>query len=233
MRSRIFARMIPRLFDLLEPPDFVSLMNAGFGFIALIAVAYDDFTVAAGMVLVGAIADGLDGIIARRTTSGELGVDIDSLSDIVSFGIAPAFLAHYVARDTSLVLSLVPIVFVLAALVRLAAYNVQDADVPGFTGVPSTFAGVFVVVLFLSGVPDLFGAEGLVLVASTVVLAYMMLVEISYPDIRDKHAVGAGAVVALTVLFPHAYGAVLAKVLLVALVGYFVFAPRYYSHPSK
>lgn len=225
--------MKPRLFDLLEPPDFVSLMNAGFGFIALIAVAYDDFVIAAGMVLVGAIADGLDGIIARKTTSGELGVDIDSLSDIVSFGIAPAFLAHYVARETSLVLSLVPIVYVLGALVRLAAYNVQDVDSPGFTGVPSTFAGVFVVILFLSGIPELVGAEGLVLVTATVVLAYMMLVEIPYPEIRDRHAVGAGAVVALTVLFPTAYDAVLAKVLLVVLVGYIALAPRYYSGPQK
>lgn len=225
--------MKPRLLDLLEPPDFVSLMNAGFGFIALIAVAYDDFTIAAGMVLGGAIADGLDGIIARRTASGELGVDIDSLSDIVSFGIAPAFLAHYVARDTSLVLSLVPIVFVLAALVRLAAYNVQDADSVGFTGVPSTFAGIFVVVFFLSGVPEAIGAEGLVLVTSTVILAYMMLVEIGYPEIRDRHAVGAGGVVALTVLFPLAYGAVLAKILLAVLVGYIVLAPRYYAGSGK
>jgi CDP-diacylglycerol--serine O-phosphatidyltransferase len=225
--------MKPRLLDLLEPPDFVSLMNAGFGFIALIAVAYDDFTVAAGMVLVGAIADGLDGIIARRTASGELGVDIDSLSDIVSFGIAPAFLAHYVARETSLLLSLVPIVFVLAALVRLAGYNVRDVDSRGFTGVPSTFAGVFVVVLFLSGVPELVGAEGLVLVTATVILAYMMLVEIPYPEIRDRHAVGAGGVVALAVIFPLAYDAVLAKILLVVLLGYIVFAPRYYAGPEK
>ncbi|MFP4175466.1 MAG: CDP-alcohol phosphatidyltransferase family protein [Halobacteriales archaeon] len=225
--------MKPRLLDLLEPPDFVSLMNAGFGFIALIAVAYDDFAVAAGMVLVGAIADGLDGIIARRTSSGELGVDIDSLSDIVSFGIAPAFLAHYVARETSLLLSLVPIVYVLAALVRLAGYNVRDVDSRGFTGVPSTFAGVFVVVLFLSGLPELIGAEGLVLVTATVILAYMMLVEISYPEIRDRHAVVAGAVVALTVVFPIAYDAVLAKLLLVALLGYIVLAPRYYAGPKK
>ena len=225
--------MKPRLLDLLEPPDFVSLMNAGFGFIALIAVAYNDFTVAAGMVLVGAVADGLDGMIARRTASGELGVDIDSLSDIVTFGVAPAFLAHYVARETSLVVSLVPIVYVLAALVRLAAYNVQDADSPGFTGVPSTFAGIFVVVLFLSGIPGLVGAEGLVLVTATVILAYLMLVEIPYPEVRDRHALGAGAVVALIVLFPSVYDGVLAKLLLVVLVGYIVLAPRYYAGPEK
>ncbi len=220
--------MIPRLLSLLEPPDFISLMNAGFGFIALIAVAYGDFIVAGSLILVGAIADGLDGIIARRTVSSDLGVQIDSLGDIVSFGIAPAFLAHYVARDTSLVLSLVPIVFVLAAIVRLAGYNVRDVEAPGFTGVPSTFAGVGVVVLFMSGVPELLGAEGLVLVTVTVILAYMMLVEIPYPEIREKHAVGAGAVVALTVLFPEAYDGVLPKVLLVALAAYLVFAPRYY-----
>jgi len=223
--------MIPRLLDLLEPPDFISLMNAGFGFIAVIAVAVDDLVIAGTLILVGAIADGLDGIVANRTTSGDLGKDIDSLGDAVSFGVAPALLAHYVARDISLVLSLVPIVFVLAVLVRLAAYNVKDAGEPDFTGVPSTFAGVTVVTLYLSDASALLGTEveGLILVSVSVVLAYMMLVEIEYPEIREKHALGAGFVVALAVIFPTAYGAILPKVLLVALIGYLALSPEFYE----
>lgn len=223
--------MIPRILNLLEPPDFISLMNAGFGFIAIIAVAVDDLVIASTLILVGAIADGLDGIVASRTTSGDLGKDIDSLGDAVSFGVAPALLAHYVARDISLVLSLIPIVFVLAVLIRLAAYNVQDADEPGFTGVPSTFAGVTVVVLYLSDASSLLGeeVEGLILVSVAVVLAYMMLVEIEYPEIQEEHALGAGFVVALAVIFPTAYDAFLPKILLVALVGYLVLSPRFYE----
>ncbi|MDZ7689061.1 MAG: CDP-diacylglycerol--serine O-phosphatidyltransferase [Halobacteriales archaeon] len=222
--------MIPSLLDLLEPPDFISLMNAGFGFIAIIAVAVDDLVIAASLILIGAIADGLDGIIAQYTPTSDLGVHIDSFGDTVTFGVAPALLAHYVARDISLVLSLVPIFFVLAAIVRLSAYNVHDVDEPGFTGVPSTFAGVTVAVLFLTRTESVTEIDdGLLLVPATVVLAYLMLIEVQYPELKEEHALVMGAVVALTALFPMAYGAVFPTVLLVALVGFLFLSPMFYA----
>lgn len=222
--------MIPSLLDLLEPPDFISLMNAGFGFIAVIAVSVDDLVIAASLILIGAIADGLDGIIAQYTPTSDLGVDIDSLGDAVTFGVAPALLAHYVSRDISLALSLMPIFFTLAAVVRLAAYNVQDADEPGFTGVPSTFAGVTVAVLFLTNTESVTGVDdGFVLVPVTVALAYLMLTEIEYPELKKEHALGMGALVALAALFPRAYGALLPTVLLVALAGFLVLSPWFYT----
>jgi CDP-diacylglycerol--serine O-phosphatidyltransferase len=216
--------MKPRLLDLLEPPDFISLMSAGFGFIAVISIAYGDLVIGASLILVAAIGDGLDGIVARYAKSGELGVDIDSLADAVSFGVAPAFLAHYVARDISLVLSLVPIFFTLAALVRLAAYNVQDVDTPGFTGVPSTFAGAAVAALFLTRTESVTGVdEGWILVPVTVALAYLMLTEVEYPELEKERAIPIGGLVALAALFPQAYYAVFPTLLLVAL-GVFVVA---------
>jgi len=218
--------MKPRLLDLLEPPDFISLMSAGFGLIAVVAVAYGDLVVGASLVLVAAIGDGLDGIVARYASSGELGVDIDSLADSVSFGVAPAFLAHYVARDIDLILSLVPIFFTLAALVRLAAYNVQDADADGFRGVPSTFAGVAVATLYLTHTGSVTGVdEGWLLVPTTVALAYLMLTEVRYPEFRKETAVPFGGLVALAALFPEAYGAVFPTVLLSALVGFVLVVP--------
>jgi CDP-diacylglycerol--serine O-phosphatidyltransferase len=220
--------MKPRLLDLLEPPDFISLMSAGFGFIAVIAIAYGDFVIGASLILVAAIGDGLDGIVARYATSSDLGVDIDSLADSVSFGVAPAFLAHYTARDINLVLSLVPIFFTLAALVRLAAYNVQDVDTSGFTGVPSTFAGVAVAALYLTTSETAAGVdEGWVLVPVTVVLAHLMLTEIRYPEFEKEQAVPLGGVVALAALFPEAYGALFPTVLLLALVAFVVGAPLF------
>jgi len=222
--------MIPSLLDLLEPPDFISLMNAGFGFIAIIAVAVDDLVIAASLILIGAIADGLDGIIAQYTPTSDLGVHIDSFGDTVTFGVAPALLAHYVSRDISLVLSLVPIFFVLAAIVRLAAYNVQDVDEPGFTGVPSTFAGVTVAVLFLTRTEAVTGMDdGFLLVPATVVLAYLMLIEVQYPELKKEHALAMGTIVALTALFPMAYGAVFPTILLVALVGFLLLSPFFYE----
>ncbi|MFP4631988.1 MAG: CDP-alcohol phosphatidyltransferase family protein [Halobacteriales archaeon] len=234
--------MLPGLLRVLRPPDFVSLMNAGVGFISIIAVAYGDFTMAASLLLVAAIADGLDGLVARYTEGGPIGVDIDSLGDAVSFGLAPAFLAHYVARDAELylgshdlglVVSLVPIFYALAALVRLAAYNVMDADSAGFTGVPSTLAGVTIATVYLTGVADAVGVDaGIVLVGLSVVLAYLMLVQTPYPELDETHSVVMGAVVGLAALFPDALGSLFPYVLLFFLVVFLVGGPRLYRQGS-
>lgn len=230
--------MLPGLMKILRPPDFVSLMNAGIGFISIIAVAYGDFTMAASLILVAAVADGLDGIVAEYTESGPIGVDIDSLGDSVSFGLAPAFLAHYVTRDSTLlvsgydatlVVSLVPIFYMLAALTRLAAYNVKDASETGFTGVPSTFAGVTIAALYLTGLHETLGFDpGVALVALSVVLAYLMLVEIDYPELDRDHAIVMGALVSLTALFPESFGSVFAYVLLFFLTVFLLAGPRLY-----
>ncbi len=231
--------MLPGLMNILRPPDFVSLMNAGIGFISIIAVAYGDFTMAASLILVAAIADGLDGVVAEYTESGPLGVDIDSLGDSVSFGLAPAFLAHYVTRDTavhvgdhevSLVISLVPIFFTLAALTRLAAYNVKDAETGGFTGVPSTLAGVTIATFYLTGLHETLGFDpGVALVVLSVALAYLMLVEIQYPELDRNHAMVMGALVALASLFPDAFGSVFAYALLFFLTVFLLAGPRIYD----
>lgn len=224
---------------ILRPPDFVSLMNAGIGFISIIAVAYGDHTMAASLILVAAIADGLDGVVAEYTESGPIGVDIDSLGDAVSFGLAPAFLAHYVTRDSTLVLaghdvtlvvSLIPIFFMLAALTRLAAYNVQDAESGGFTGVPSTLAGVSISVFYLTGLHDAVGFDpGVALVMLSVLLAYLMLVEIEYPELERGHAIVMGGLVALAAVFPDALGSVFAYALLFFLLVFLTVGPTLYD----
>ncbi|MDY7082300.1 MAG: CDP-alcohol phosphatidyltransferase family protein, partial [Halobacteria archaeon] len=192
--------MRPRLLSLLRIPDFVSLLNAGLGFGAvavLIGVGggiEPDPSLAARLVLLAAVADGLDGFVARRVESSEIGVELDSLGDVVSFGVAPAFLVHYVVRETNFLLSFVPVVFVLAAIVRLAAYNVDGCDSSGFTGVPSTLAGSTVAIFHLAGVvPDAFVVE--FYLALTLVLALLMLTDISYPELKARDALVMGAVI--------------------------------------
>lgn len=221
--------MRPRLVGLLELPDFISLINAGLGLGAIIAVVSGLPDTAARLVLLAVVADGLDGFVARRTTCSEVGVELDSLADVVSFGVAPAVLIYWIARPAGLLLSLVPLVFVLAAIVRLAAYNVEDADTGGFTGAPSTLAGAIVAAFYLAGVHTWVGAEpALFFAALSVALAYLMLVDVRYPELRNRDALAMGAVIVGAVLIPGLFDSALVYFVLLGLLGFLVFAPRAY-----
>jgi len=117
-RLRITPSVIPNLF---------TAMNMFSGFLSIINTSNGNFIYAAWLIIIAAIFDALDGVMARLTkSSSELGVELDSLSDIVSFGAAPAFLVYnsylYNFEATGIIISSF---LMLSGGFRLARFNVQ------------------------------------------------------------------------------------------------------------
>jgi len=138
-----------RITQLIRAPDIATLLNATFGFFAMIVGASGEIRAAAVFILAAAGFDYLDGKIARLTgRSGDFGKQLDSLADTVSFVVAPAFLGFaYGLRTTTGVLCLS--LFVSCGILRLARFNITK--VSGFEGVPTTANGIFLAVVFLAG----------------------------------------------------------------------------------
>ena len=118
MRLRITRSVIPNLF---------TAMNMFCGFLSIISASDGNYNYAAWLIIIAAIFDALDGLVARLTnSSSELGVELDSLSDIVSFGAAPSFLLYctYLNQFNSIgiILSSFPLI---AGGFRLARFNIQ------------------------------------------------------------------------------------------------------------
>ena len=120
----------------------------------MISAVSGHFEVAAVMIVIAFVCDGLDGRIARASrTSSQFGVEYDSLADVVAFGVAPAMLAYSWA--------LIPIgslgigvsgLFVLCAALRLARFNVQtaSADKSRFVGLPVPGAAAMIAAIALA-----------------------------------------------------------------------------------
>ena len=125
-------------------PTLFTTGNLFCGFTSLVQSSQHAFYAAAVLVILAGILDGLDGRIARMTgASSEFGVQFDSLADIVSFGIAPAFLVHQwgltpLGRRGWLIAFL----FVACAAMRLARFNIQRqvVDKRYFVGLSSPAA---------------------------------------------------------------------------------------------
>lgn len=134
-------------------PNLLTITSLCFGFTAIKFAFEGAFAWAVAAVFCAAFFDVADGIAARLLrVRSELGADLDSLADIVNFGIAPAFII-YVRELNALGTPgwLVATVYVVATGLRLARFNVKSrltATKPGvFEGLPSTLAGVAVLAI--------------------------------------------------------------------------------------
>ncbi|MEM7201035.1 MAG: CDP-alcohol phosphatidyltransferase family protein [Planctomycetota bacterium] len=227
------AQRRPRLRDLRSVPvlpSMVTLGNLFFGFLAmakatdaLVAQGTDPvlgtpalalLETAALLVFLAMVFDGLDGAVARMTRqTTAFGAQLDSLCDMVTFGVAPAFivklLVDFHARPE---VGLMPAnaklywaaaaVYVLCAAMRLARYNVESGDRrPGFSGLPTPAAAAVLcalVAFFATRADNKAMLSSLLLGSATVDATYDVLIK-ALPAIL----VGLGLLMISRVPYPH------------------------------
>ncbi|MDI3326972.1 MAG: CDP-diacylglycerol--serine O-phosphatidyltransferase [Alicyclobacillaceae bacterium] len=121
----------------------ITAANLSLGLLSVLLSFFHLFRWAAVALMAAVLFDRLDGSTARRLgIVSDFGRELDSLSDLVSFGVAPAVLIYsqvYMDR-LPLIGGALSMLYVLCGALRLARFNVQNA-VGGFLGVPITFAG--------------------------------------------------------------------------------------------
>ena len=136
-------------------PSLFTLLNLFSGFLALTQVHTGQFTYACYLIVLAGFFDVLDGMMARLSQGqSRFGVELDSLSDIVSFGVAPSYLVYVFALSEYGVLGvIVSALPVLCAAVRLARYNVSfDGDSKEyFAGLPVPIHALAIIALVLNG----------------------------------------------------------------------------------
>lgn len=129
-------------------PSFFTLANLFFGFWSVIAAFSGNFKWAGYFIVFGGVLDMFDGRIARLSNTGtRFGAELDSLVDIVSFGVAPALLMYFLEFSNAGRFGWVLcFLYVMAAAIRLARFNVVAAQggsgTSWFTGLPSPAAGM-------------------------------------------------------------------------------------------
>ena len=221
----------PRFLSRLGVADVVTAGNAALGLLAALAATFDP-GVAARLVLLAAVADGLDGVLARKYGGTPVGPHLDSLADVASFGVAPAVLVAVIATGEwtwasspalFVASAVVPAVYVSMAVVRLAVYNVEDEGEKTTHGVQTTLAATVIAAGTLAeiGSPPL-------LLGLAAVLAVLMVTPIRYPDLHWRDALVMGVVQAGAILLGGLPGGVFAFALLFLALGYMTLGPRFY-----
>lgn len=131
-------------------PNFITLLNLACGFVAIIYIFNDQFVTAAWLILLAMIFDFGDGFAAKMLKAySDMGKELDSLADVVSFGVVPGLLIYSFAGEAYglpvwvvvLISALVP----LAAALRLAKFNTDTDQKETFSGLPTPAAALAVV----------------------------------------------------------------------------------------
>ncbi len=126
-------------------PNGFTLGNLLFGVFAIVSASRGQFGQAVLYIVLGGVCDGFDGRIARATGTGSrFGVELDSLVDAISFGLAPAMIIYFSVLDREGgAWWLLVFLFTACAVVRLARFNITQGGSPksNFQGLPSPAAG--------------------------------------------------------------------------------------------
>ena len=176
-------------------PCMFTLACLFFGFYSMIASVNKDFKTAAIAILVAAIFDGLDGRVARLTrTTSQFGVELDSLCDMVSFGVAPALMAYlWALHPYGSYGWLAAFFYVAITSLRLARVNSQDSDSENkdFVGLPCPAAAAMSVtsVLFSHYLGIVGEVKHISLLLLVYLLSYLMVSTHRYLSFK-KPAVG-------------------------------------------
>jgi len=174
-------------------PSAFTLGNLFFGFWSIVSAFNGNFRWAGWFIVFAAILDMLDGRVARLSNTGSrFGAELDSLVDVISFGVAPALLIYFLDfASAGRFAWILCYIYVTAVALRLARFNVVSAGKPStgwFTGMPSPAAGCTLAVYYPFSQTEWYRAslayldlqhQGLVVLL--LLLALLMVSNVKYP----------------------------------------------------
>jgi len=214
-------------------PNFITSLNLASGFIAIIFAANGDLITASWFILAAMIFDFLDGLSARLLKAySDIGKELDSLADIVSFGVAPALIIYQLLNNSlslfapvivnsngfwaSLIL-LFPAIMPICGALRLAKFNIDTTQTKSFKGLPIPANALAVISVIIAGhysesqLINSFTASPLLLMLFTIILSLLMvsripLLSLKISNFKFKGNEGRYILVGLVVIFFAIFG---------------------------
>ena len=178
-------------------PNMLTLIGVCIGLTSIRFALDEKFGLAIIAIIFAALIDGLDGRIARLIKgTSKVGKELDSLTDMISFGVAPAFIMYFWKLNSLGRFGwLVCLIYVICVALRLARFNVNSSEEPSwkdnfFEGVPSPAGGILVLtplIFSLSGL-DIFNINYNILVPTFFILTSLLLIS-KFPTYSFKKIV--------------------------------------------
>ncbi len=161
-------------------PNIITCCNLTAGSLAVIMALRGTFEQAAILILIAAVCDFLDGLSARLLHAySDMGKELDSLSDLISFGLAPGLMVYALLNDYLLLpygnleyLAYIALLIPVAGGIRLAKFNVDDRQTTSFIGLPIPANALFWIGVCFADTRDW---HPVIILALIVLFSYLMV----------------------------------------------------------
>ena len=221
------------MIKLLSLADIITIMNAVMGFLAILMVFSNQFQLAAAFILLGLLADGVDGIVARRTGNGQMGEYLESIADMISLSVAPLVLLYKTYYDVVapqfllyLLLGIVLVFSLICSTIRLSSFSLLK-EKQFFIGLPTSASAIFLVSISLLKLDISY------ILPFIVILALAMISSIRFPKTGMKIDLVTTVFIVATILLDSMYNNIAPLLLLAAIVFYIIIGPFYLRIKKK
>jgi CDP-diacylglycerol--serine O-phosphatidyltransferase len=224
-------------------PNFITSLNLAAGFIAIIFAANGEILTASWLILAAMIFDFLDGFSARLLKAySAIGKELDSLADVVSFGVAPGIIIYQLLNDSlsinapiivnsgglkATLILIIPAIMPVCAALRLAIFNLDSTQTTSFKGLPTPANGLAVISVVIaahysqSDLVSSFITSTALLILSTITLSLLMVSRIPLLSLKVSNLKFKGNegryILILLVLIAFAIFGILAVPLIIPL----------------
>jgi archaetidylserine synthase len=213
------------MIKLLSFADVITITNAVLGFLALLCILSNQFQFAAAFILIGLLADGLDGIVARRVGNGQMGEFLETVADSISLSIAPLLLLYKINYDAFVtqlslhfVVGFVIVFSFVCSMLRLGSFSALK-EKRFFVGLPTSANAIFLVMSSFLNVDIRF------VLPFVVLFALLMISPVRFPKHGLKSDILATGFIIGTIFLNFLYNDIAPFLLLMGLMLYMIVGP--------
>jgi CDP-diacylglycerol--serine O-phosphatidyltransferase len=197
-------------------PNTFTIINAVLGLFAIYNIIIGNLILPARIVLLAIFFDSFDGFLARKKNSvAEFGRTLDSLSDIISFGIVPAFI-FIISSNDNIIRLLIGFAYVIFGLLRLSRFNALNSN--EYVGLPITLGAIFVVLLFLAKITDYINSIIMILTS----ILFISNFKLKRPSKNGNYLIVFSSLFIIISLVPYPMIVLVSRLLLIILPAMFL-----------
>jgi len=225
---------------LLSFADVISITNAIFGVLAIFFLLSNSIVceeirlrVSFSFILLALLADGLDGIAARKTGKSDIGEYLESMADMTSMVIAPAVFIYFIYSDSigcclyrHVYLLFALILFLSFGIIRLASFHIMK-EKNFFVGLPASASTILILILAY------FEIEFIYILPAVIIIGAATVSDIKFPKPRIRINTIAAILILLTLVMDKSYYGVAPLLLFIAIIVYAIGGPIYTKFLAK
>jgi CDP-diacylglycerol---serine O-phosphatidyltransferase len=182
-------------------PNLITSLNLTSGFVAIIYASGGNIVIASWLILAAMVFDFFDGFSSRMLDAySDIGKELDSLADVVSFGVAPALIIYQLLLRAPIenalirnIILFVPAIMPVCAALRLAKFNIDETQKTSFKGLPTPASALAVISIIIaahfssSRILASFINSAAPLIIFTIIISLLMVTRLSLLSLKTSH----------------------------------------------